>query len=997
MSSPTPDGENLLPPGGAKLNPRRRPAHLSVSLRHALNPISDAMDVECDNLRVPEITYKSRSGGTSSGMSNRSGNSSNINVNSWFNHSNKSPQNVFLDDNESPYFLPNPSSNGSSNKTQKTPPRATYGPQPHYMSAPRLLQMARNRSSSDEYRSVIDDLTIENKKLKEKLRKYQKLDSAHLEKDKLFAIKIHSLSARKREEFVDTIRDFVSNLDDASKDSPAQGLHGQSPLLPEDSSSSKHKSSSNTSLPRNEDSAYASMSTSGPTSSSATNKANGELKQISRSCTTTKNQNVQSYLHDIPEGIAPKHPIPLTERQRKKLVVKRLEQLFTGKAGLNGGNAQPLQQQEVSNSAARADEAAMNGIVPTEGTREAQIQPYVGGNGETLSKLPLGLSKDVLDISDDSSPEHVSPEQRPTRPLDLDPDRAQIPAENVEYIRHLGISTPQLINEDSADAASDADGWVYLNLLINMAQLHMINVTPDFVRAAVSEVSEKFQLSRDGKQVRWRGGTRGTRFSSDSGPSSAQNRSPNDSDSLDERARKRRKLETGKPATNSPHKCSSINVEGKLHPFQYKPMFYHQSTSSDNLESTDESDSLHGYQEKTASDMRHSTSIYQDQSSSGSKRAKRSDDGVIVFFSGATFYTDLSGDREGPPTPLHITGVGKDGYSDHTYDALGCPPRKVPLAMSRTASGSNMPFRPFKTHLEATARALEDASFANSEPLTDDVDGLFVEDIPSGPTHTFLPLDLNACGLGGTRPLDHFLVQVETRRTKNSKPQAKNLRPKKFSRAIPKSSLESFSCQDPKSVEENISHRLAALTTFPVSPKPVQVTIDDCPIHIEVMSAHYKSLAPSELPPGVGYYDPSEESEDSSGAESSTNYFGVSHLRDAKIKLQRSISSSNNKEPGSPPSGNGFIEDSPIGFRTDIDSDVEDNIMDDDSDESIDLLAHARQFNPEFIKAKEEEFEMEIDCVEKETTRALVNSYVATVDEDGFCTNKADEVDVNAI
>jgi hypothetical protein len=51
---------------------------------------------------------------------------------------------------------------------------------------------------------VIDDLTIQNRKLKERLRKYEAKYSAHLEKDKLFEVTIHGLPAKKKRELEET-------------------------------------------------------------------------------------------------------------------------------------------------------------------------------------------------------------------------------------------------------------------------------------------------------------------------------------------------------------------------------------------------------------------------------------------------------------------------------------------------------------------------------------------------------------------------------------------------------------------------------------------------------------------------------------------------------------------------------------------------------------------------------------------------------------------------
>jgi len=170
----------------------------------------------------------------------------------------------------------------------------------------------------------------------------------------------------------------------------------------------------------------------------------------------------------------------MTERQKKKLVVQRLEQLFTGNRGANIGNrSQTLQQQEVSKSAAKADQPADHDPMALEGVREAHIVPYkMDANGRP-GKMSDGSSYETQVLGSGSSEESSpcrSPEQRPTRPLDLDPNRAQNPSENVEYIRHLGLSTPQLALDESADAP-DGRRMEYLNLLINMAQLHIMNVT----------------------------------------------------------------------------------------------------------------------------------------------------------------------------------------------------------------------------------------------------------------------------------------------------------------------------------------------------------------------------------------------------------------------------------------------------------------------------------------------------------------------------------------
>jgi RNA:NAD 2'-phosphotransferase (TPT1/KptA family) len=88
----------------------------------------------------------------------------------------------------------------------------------------------------------------------------------------------------------------------------------------------------------------------------------------------------------------------------------------------------------------------------------------------------------------------------------------------MNYIQHLDLLPPELLpgQQSIQDVPLDAEGWVSLNLLYNLTQLHLINVTPDLVRSAVLEISTRFQLSPDGHKIRWQGGSKHTKFSSHS-------------------------------------------------------------------------------------------------------------------------------------------------------------------------------------------------------------------------------------------------------------------------------------------------------------------------------------------------------------------------------------------------------------------------------------------------------------------------------------------------
>jgi hypothetical protein len=129
---------------------------------------------------------------------------------------------------EPPFFLRNSSSS-------ETPPDGLSGnsshcPRVHHAMPYRpMAQIGTDGSSTEDFRSVIDDLTIANKKLRQKLKKYEKVHDAHLEEDKLFEVRFHGLPDHKKKELEDTLRKFAAGLDDAATDYPPIASHA--PIL----------------------------------------------------------------------------------------------------------------------------------------------------------------------------------------------------------------------------------------------------------------------------------------------------------------------------------------------------------------------------------------------------------------------------------------------------------------------------------------------------------------------------------------------------------------------------------------------------------------------------------------------------------------------------------------------------------------------------------------------------------------------------------------------
>ncbi|KAL1884114.1 hypothetical protein VTK73DRAFT_6783 [Phialemonium thermophilum] len=729
----------------------------------------------------------------------------------WFDRSNRNPTAAFEPvgmDVDPPFF--HKETDSSAEERQEFPVRVRKSMHP---SAPAAVTIGPARpkithsSSADDYRSVIDDLTVENKRLREELRKYRQEGPDVLRKDRLFEIKVHGLARDKRRELEATLRDFVARLGDpveapSSRQKAGRHLPVAGSLR---DSVSKHASPLS-SQSRPADSAYATRST---VASSAAPKSIGTpfgAPSIAPNVRVFPEEKFDDYLQDVPPGLLPHHRF-MTEKERKKLVVRRLEQLFTGQLG--GRNER--RRHKSPSVDAKSQDGITTMAVPgdSNAAREARIQPLraspkkkahsrkaqstssSGGRAKTElrgtadtdqdgsgsgsgngigdgKEIGKGSGRDSGHGQTTSSPEAAFPEQRPTRPRDLDPDRVQNPSENMDYIRHLGIDTSENAGHKkhrSQDVSPDADGWVYLNLLCNLAQLHMVNVTPSFIRAAVMEKSAKFQLSPDGQKVRWRGGTEGTKFSSDSsGENSHKSPSIDDTDESGETDhRKKQKTDTFDggltiaPSSKVPKTGWAQDAES-LESFHYKPLFVrHVSSEETSFDGgTGSQVSLSELEENSKLGVSSRWGL----SGSGSVplAKKRRRDGAIIFYGGAPFCTDLSGDS-GNASPSEATWASHEEQQLHEPSCI----------LQRTPPGSPLRLRPLSEDPAIVSQLLGLASDNDIEEGESDDTGNFVFEFPccdSPQTPQAQPVEtiLEPSGLGGVYPEDHFVVVVTTRR-----------------------------------------------------------------------------------------------------------------------------------------------------------------------------------------------------------------------------------------
>lgn len=685
---------------------------------------------------------------------------------------------------------------------------------------------------------------------------------------------MHGLSSGKKRELEATLQHFASSVD-GSQDASAshrkrKPLHqsARDRMYSVSGSMSKHASSPTGSNFRPSDSAYASMSIGANSSGTSL----GRATTTTSSSTKPSDRKTDNGLQDVPEGLYPQRMV-VTERERKKLVVRRLEQIFTGKLG-----SRPLQNQQaippiINRAPAPASsETVLQGQLTmhqppsllTEPAREAMILPQEqrsghsgrkteptdnGSNSNSNGGMELGSNERSSGSSNDLSPPMPPPpEQRATRPRDLDPNRLQVPSENMDYIRHLGLTRPELLKEYRKSYQSvplDNDGWVYLNLLCSMAQLHMVNVTPKFVRAAVSEFSTRFDLSSDGRKIRWRGGTEGTHFSSDgSSHNSEKSPSSDDTDAVKD-GRKRRK--TGRSSGDDPRSGNSSKDASKSglqngtssESFHYKPLFAHQGSPNGLTSMEDTISSLEPVGDGIVDDSRYGRS---GSGTSGGKKRRRN--GAIIYYSGAPFCTDLAGDPVDVSPVLELMSTGKD------------PQRRfAPSPLQRTTSGSFINYKPLSDegHLERLSTQMEiDGSDDESDLIGQDDDTNEIElDISWSKTQQFLEFrTLEPCGIGGVLPDDHFIVVVAT------------------SRPLVDSIPEVNSSGQRAKQDENadlIVRRFATMSTSPTLPWTSRTRPRSAPqFEIEYVSGRIKRLAPVPLPPPAVLFPPFSSDESSS-------------------------------------------------------------------------------------------------------------------------------------
>lgn len=839
--------------------------------------------------------------------------------------------NFFIDD--PPFYLHrSPSDLDSacavpSNQSLEIYNQRTHRVTPHWESVGRTIE---------ELRSVIDDLTIRNNKMRKKLKRYEKLHCSHLRKEILFEVRTYGLQSRWKRGLEQTLRSFASSMEGASNRPTTMAAPPGTSLGQNPGEFSDKPSWSSDSFPKNVDSAYASISASGQTQNSQTAHNYGKSKGRIVDSIETHRLHFNSHPHDAQHAFSLKRLRFISAEAKQKLIVQRLEQLFTDKSTSTTADQESLQQHVVSCSAASGDMKASeagDGSVEMKGVREARILTTGAGLPvEGPVDVQAGTTGQVENDSDDpmggdtvaDSP--VKSEQRPTWPLDLDISRAQASEEAMKYVRHLGPYC--------------SGSWIHLNLLSNMAQLHFFNVTPDFVRRAVARFSSKFDISPNGQKLRWKGGTQSTRLRSDSG-SNAEPRWKYLREVGGGPAGERKRTGESSPSDDGTWAQSDVNCLSQvsnynspagpgaaprrrpdfLHQFnraanfQYKPLLFHAAKSerddsydydNDSLTSSDGIDSMAGIE------LPHLTAR------SISKR-RGSNGGPIIFYNSASFCIDLSGDRslscDGDIMYNPCTNDPVGSHMPEPAEAFGAKASKRPLIQKPLLDDSPMN----DSENDDVSMAEFDLTMEQSEPKTDDIyDGL-------------APAYMEASGLGGVQPQDNFFINVRVKhvsiRTRSSKILPSRRNPCHVQRVL--QSLRA---------SVSLSSRESSDAAFRAA---------------EILFVKTTLLPPSTLPEPsyclTLFSEDGEDSDDDHSSNRSSDEEGrnrgptVSSVEEEEIGVDFLVAQSES-------------ENSESSQESSLPTSSE-NGSDEDEDSSIDLLAHARALDPATVAARELEFE----------------------------------------
>ncbi|KAL8634929.1 MAG: hypothetical protein Q9228_007528, partial [Teloschistes exilis] len=550
-------------------------------------------------------------------------------------------------------------SSGTASSHVVQPDRLSSHPvqtsQPAPLSHSLLSQLELSEHDPNTYRDIIDDLTVQNQKLRRRLKRYEKDYSIATSQDGLFEVRVRRLPPGKRRELERILQEFLSTVPSSRERSNARSddLRARASLRRQEQKNVPKPIQSPSPNMKGLDSAYSSISATGVTASAVEDRSNTEL---AKQATSDLGRVMLSDPDRVPHLDG---DYDVSDVAKQKVVVARLEMLFSGREPVQGDMYGPNMQIETLK-------------------RDGPTALATGEPSTTFAEEhPPAASKTT------NSVDFENPAQPTDRPSDFPAALSQqpltvpgLPNANVSrasldhwhHLRHLGAASPL-----AGSSPQSSHGWVYLNVLFNMAELHTLNVTLDFVRQAIHDISENLMLSEDGRKVRWceerlknhaetLPEANNVVMSVSSPQASASSQSKQTGDVSQSAAKDQR---PHLPTTAAYRTSYNRRRQLQAREFDYKPMFLH---TKDRLRQN--KNSQQEYQDSSyESDTSSSSSSTTSEESSGLLRggSKRNNDrrgGPMVFFDHDPFFLDLSADP-----PVNDEADAHASYNDPDAEA----------------------------------------------------------------------------------------------------------------------------------------------------------------------------------------------------------------------------------------------------------------------------------------------------------------------------------------
>jgi phage-related protein len=416
------------------------------------------------------------------------------NADRWFEQYNTGIQenNMACMNDDSPFFI----DNGPSIQTAAAIQRRGAGTNTRSSIDPKtsLSQLDTDYVSAETFRDIVDDLTVQIGSLERQLRRDDKSNSLMSESRKPFEVKVHSLKADEKQELERILHRFVNGL--PKRDNFEDLASRYEDLLPSGkpySAMSSRISILDTRSPLASDSASVSR-----LSPSTSDNKQREIPEYGRSNQVL----VQPDLKYTGNCVLSRDRFEvMAMHTKKRLVVDRLEQLFAGENGFSEPKLQAPQRPETLHEVTRMEHSIIRAWNQQTISETVCAVHMLNKKTETLVTATTTENLEATQQAQTSrlfGPELGEKSTKALPRLELKP--SQLVAENVRYIRQVGLSP---VDSGTSMLPGDEYEWFYLNVLANMAELHILNVTRDFIRKAVSELSSHYIISTDGQKVRW--------------------------------------------------------------------------------------------------------------------------------------------------------------------------------------------------------------------------------------------------------------------------------------------------------------------------------------------------------------------------------------------------------------------------------------------------------------------------------------------------------------